>query len=122
MNFVRTSHYPPSERFLHFCDRFGIYVESETAVCFVDTYRQKNYGLPGRTQDSAEFAPRYLSQCREMVKAFRFASVRPVLVDWKRECVRKEFSGLLGLGESDGYDALGHFQLSRFGGREEADI
>lgn len=27
--------------------------------------------LPGRTQDSAEFAPRYLSQCREMVKSFR---------------------------------------------------
>ena len=57
MNFVRTSHYPPSERFLHFCDRFGIYVESETAVCFVDTYRQKNYA-PGRMQDSVEFAPR----------------------------------------------------------------
>lgn len=70
MNFVRTSHYPPSERFLQYCDRFGIYVESETAVCFVDTYRQKNYA-PGKTQDSAEFAPRYLSQCREMVKAFR---------------------------------------------------
>lgn len=70
MNFARTSHYPPSERFLQYCDRFGIYVESETAVCFVDTYRQKNYA-PGKTQDSAEFAPRYLSQCREMVKAFR---------------------------------------------------
>lgn len=70
MNFVRTSHYPPSEVFLNYCDRFGIYVESETAVCFVDTYRQKNYA-PGRTQDSAEFAPRYLSQCREMVKSFR---------------------------------------------------
>lgn len=70
MNFVRTSHYPPSEAFLNYCDRFGIYVESETAVCFVDTYRQKNYA-PGRTQDSDEFAPRYLSQCREMVKSFR---------------------------------------------------
>ena len=70
MNFVRTSHYPPSEKFLEYCDRFGIYVESETAVCFVDTYRQKNYA-PGRTQDSAEFTPRYLSQCREMVKTFR---------------------------------------------------
>lgn len=70
MNFVRTSHYPPSEAFLNYCDRFGIYVECETAVCFVDTYRQKNYA-PGRTQDSTEFAPRYLSQCREMVKSFR---------------------------------------------------
>ena len=70
MNFVRTSHYPPTERFLEYCDRYGIYVESETAVCFVDTYRQKNYAL-GKTQDSAEFTPRYLSQCREMVKSFR---------------------------------------------------
>ena len=70
MNFVRTSHYPPTERFLEYCDRYGIYVESETAVCFVDTYRQKN-SAPGKTQDSAEFTPRYLSQCREMVKSFR---------------------------------------------------
>lgn len=78
MNFVRTSHYPPTERFLEYCDRYGIYVESETAVCFVDTYRQKNYA-PGKTQDSAEFTPRYLSQCREMVKSFRS---HPFILFW----------------------------------------
>lgn len=78
MNFVRTSHYPPTERFLNYCDRYGIYVESETSVCFVDTWRQKNYA-PGNTQDSAEFAPRYLGACREMVKAFR---THPSVVLW----------------------------------------
>lgn len=70
MNFVRTSHYPPTERFLEFCDRYGVYVESETAVCFVDTYRQQNYA-PGKTQDDPAYTDRYLGQCREMVKSFR---------------------------------------------------
>lgn len=70
MNFVRTSHYPPSEAFLEYCDRYGLYVESESAVCFVDTYRQKNYA-PGKTQSNPDYTNRYLGQCQEMVKSFR---------------------------------------------------
>lgn len=69
MNFVRTSHYPPSEDFMKFCDRMGLYVECETAICFVDTYRQKNYA-PGASQNDTTFTSRYLSQLQEMVKHF----------------------------------------------------
>lgn len=70
MNFVRTSHYPPTERFMEYCDRAGLYVECETACCFVNTHRQKNYA-PAASNNDTTFTHRYLGQLQEMVATFR---------------------------------------------------
>lgn len=78
MNFVRTSHYPPSEDFIEFCDRYGIYVESETAVCFVDTYRQENY-QPGASQNDSTHTAQYIGQLGEMAGHFQS---HPSVIMW----------------------------------------
>jgi beta-galactosidase len=67
INFIRTSHYPPTQNFLNLCDKYGVYVESESGVCFINTWRSDVYG-PGGVQDSVEFQGQFISQIREMVK------------------------------------------------------
>ena len=77
INFIRTSHYPPTESFLRYCDKYGIYVEDETAVCFVDTHRSGLYKL--LKQSGPEFIPQQLSQVQEMVSNHRN---HPSIIIW----------------------------------------
>jgi beta-galactosidase len=79
MNFIRTSHYPPSEAFLHYCDQYGIYVEDETAVCFVGSHRMREYQASGASQNDSLFSSRYLSQLEEMVRNHRN---HPSIIIW----------------------------------------
>jgi hypothetical protein len=79
INFIRTSHYPPSETFLDYCDRYGIYVEDETAVCFVGSHRTEAYRATGASQNDPAFTGRYLSQLEEMVRHHRS---HPSIIIW----------------------------------------
>ncbi|MEN8118135.1 MAG: glycoside hydrolase family 2 TIM barrel-domain containing protein [Bacteroidota bacterium] len=35
VNYIRTSHYPPAEEFIEWCDKIGLYVELENPICWV---------------------------------------------------------------------------------------
>lgn len=59
-NYIRTSHYPPSEYFLELCDENGIYVEDELALAFIA--RTLPY-----TQRDPEQTGRYLSHFTEVL-------------------------------------------------------
>ena len=76
VNFVRTSHYPPTESFLEACDRHGIYVEEESAVCFV----HQEWSVMGEsTESDPAFTARYMNQFAEMVERDRS---HPCVIIW----------------------------------------
>ena len=70
INFIRTSHYPPTENLLRLCDAKGIYVECESAVVWSGNWGPDAAILKTGADDPA-LAPWYVGQAREMVESFR---------------------------------------------------
>lgn len=79
MNFIRTSHYPPTQDFLEFADRYGLYVQEETAVCFANAWREGIFSKWSKTQEDTAFTPRFLGQLSEMIDRDRN---HPSIIMW----------------------------------------
>jgi beta-galactosidase/beta-glucuronidase len=75
VNFVRTSHYPPTESFLEACDRIGICVEEESAVCFVN----QAWSIAAPTESNPDFTSRFMNQFAEMIERDRS---HPSVIIW----------------------------------------
>ncbi len=72
INFVRTSHYPPSTEFLDLCDRLGMYVEDEAGVAFL------GYGTQC-TENDPERLPLFMNQFAEWIERDRS---HPCVILW----------------------------------------
>jgi len=103
INYIRTSHYPPTESFLRYCDEYGLYVEDESAVCFVNTHRNRFY--KELKQSGPEFIPQQMSQLKEMVmNHFNHPSV--IIWSLGNESIYNEGFGM-------GYDFVRSFDVTR---------
>jgi len=72
INFIRTSHYPPSEEFLDACDELGIFVEDEAPFCWASRWEKDK-------QDSPEYIDVIVRQTLEMIQRDRN---HPCIIIW----------------------------------------
>lgn len=82
MNYIRTSHNPPSEYFLDLCDEYGVYVEDEEGIAFVA--RTLDY-----TQRDPSYENRYLSNFLELYERDR---CHPSVIIWS--IANESFGGM----------------------------
>ena len=68
INFVRTSHYPPTTEFLEYCDKYGLYVEVEAPITWWN-----------EIEDSSGFQSEFMNQFEEMIERDRS---HPSIVIW----------------------------------------
>lgn len=76
-NFIRTSHYPPTEEFIETCDEKGIFVEVESPVCWVGHHANKNW-LKLNYKDEKYFP--YMLQAN--METIQFYRNHPSVIFW----------------------------------------
>ncbi len=77
VNYVRTSHYPTSQRFLEMADKYGLYIEEEAAIVWTNHHaaRGKLNGL----HDDPKYLPFFMSNISEMIERDRS---HPSIIMW----------------------------------------
>lgn len=68
-NFIRTSHYPPGEEFLDFCDELGLFVELEAPVCWLGHHANLNWTV--LSYRDPKYYPYVLQANMETVQFYR---------------------------------------------------
>ncbi|MCK5776356.1 MAG: glycoside hydrolase family 2 [Bacteroidales bacterium] len=77
VNYIRTSHYPPSEEFISFCDSIGLYVELENPLCWI------GHGANAHWQANDKANPEFYPYIKAISKAnIQFFRNHPSIIIW----------------------------------------
>ena len=79
VNYIRTSHYPPAEEFLDFCDELGLFVECEAPLCWVQHGANANWNKPGWDYLDRKF---YDPLLRANLENIKFNRNHPSIIMW----------------------------------------